>query len=340
MKALDFPNNIQIETTSRCNATCGFCPYPEVSKTQPQGAMDQDLFERLIDEISWHRVQLLQPFLNNDPLMDPQIVPRLELMIRKNPRTRICVTTNGSLLRPPVARALAAMPLETIHISSNGLTPGVYRETMGLDAWAILQNVNILWDELRRRGSKTRLVVTAILMKQNQREVERMRDYWRARGVEFFLNPLNDRAGNITTEKYVQLLPFSNDLAQSQFQETRMTSCASIYSFLGILWNGDTVTCCQDWRRTHMMGNLRSTTIYELWHGVQYRRMRSYSDQGRLDELPLCSDCGSQRFSVDAGALRDMLARQNGNPDDWASLEFLESLKGDDSVVKQNLVRT
>ena len=30
MQALDFPNNIQIETTSRCNAKCGFCPYPDV----------------------------------------------------------------------------------------------------------------------------------------------------------------------------------------------------------------------------------------------------------------------------------------------------------------------
>ena len=77
MRPLDFPNSIQLETTSRCNASCSFCPYPETSKTQPSGVMDDDLFRA--SSISSRRpVLLIQPFLNNDPLMDPQIVPRLD----------------------------------------------------------------------------------------------------------------------------------------------------------------------------------------------------------------------------------------------------------------------
>ena len=197
MQALEFPASVQIETTSWCNASCNFCPYPETSKTEPQGVMDEDLFQSIVEQVSHYPVQMIQPFLNNDPLMDKRIVPRLEAIIRKNPRALIRLTTNGALLKPEMARALAAMPLETIHISSNGLTEETYRQTMGIDGYRVLRNVNYLWDELRRRGSKTRLVVTAILLAANRDEVRHMHDYWRARGVTFYLNPLNNRAGTL-----------------------------------------------------------------------------------------------------------------------------------------------
>ena len=131
--------------------------------------MEQALFEKIVDEIASYDVSLIQPFLNNDPLMDRNILPRLRLLIRKNPAARVMITTNGYLLRPELARELAVIGLETIHISSNGLTADVYRETMGLDGYTVLKNVNTLWDEIRRAGSSTRLVVTAVLMKANRR---------------------------------------------------------------------------------------------------------------------------------------------------------------------------
>ena len=229
--------------------------------------MDDDLFNKIVDEISYYPVQLIQPFLNNDPLMDRKIVPRLEQIIRANPTSRVSVTTNGYLLRPEIARALAAMPLDRIHISSNGLTNGVYRQTMGIDGFTVLANVNRLWDEMRRRGSRTQLIVTAILMSGNKREVEHMREYWRARGVTFFLNPLNNRAGNMTPERFSDLLPFDEAANSTQLRSYNMSGCPSLYAWMGILWTGDMVRCCMDWRRAKVLGNARDDTLSNIWHG-------------------------------------------------------------------------
>lgn len=303
MRALNFPNNIQIETTSRCNAKCEFCPYPQTSLTQPNGVMSQDLFEKIVDEISYYPVHMIQPFLNNDPLMDKQIVPRLELILRKNPQAQVNVTTNAFLMRPEVARALAAMPLHTIHISSNGLTPATYRQTMGIDGFAVLRNVNYLWDEIRRRGSRIRLIVTAVLMSTNKHEVEDMREYWLARGVTFYLNPLNNRAGNMSAETFARLLPFDDEVNRSQLHHVNMSGCPALMAYLGILWNGDLITCCMDWRRSHVMGNAAEDTLQRLWHGQAYRKIRHLSDTGRLDEDPLCRRCGEDRFQINAESL-------------------------------------
>jgi MoaA/NifB/PqqE/SkfB family radical SAM enzyme len=333
MQPLDFPNNIQIETTSRCNAHCSFCPYPATSKEQPQGNMDDDLFESVIEQISHHPIDLLQPFLNNDPLMDGKIVSRLELMIRMNPGVRVSVTTNGLLLKPEIARALAAMPLHTIHISSNGLTAATYRETMGIDGYAVLKNVNDLWNEMRRRGSKTRLVVTAILMRANREEVFHLRDYWRSRGVTVYLNPLNDRAGNIAEDRFLGMLPLSDEANRAHLHRYSMSGCPAPFSFMAVLWNGDLVTCCMDWRRAQVMGNAREAPLYDLWHGWRYRAMRRLSDEGRLDAMPLCRNCGENRFRIDPQALRSLHARQRAerSPASRASdediLRMLESCR-------------
>jgi MoaA/NifB/PqqE/SkfB family radical SAM enzyme len=344
MKQLDFPNNIQIETTSRCNAKCEFCPYPATSLTQPQGAMDDDLFESIVEQISYHPVHLIQPFLNNDPLMDRRILQRLELIVRKNPKARVMVTTNGFLLRDEIARGLVELNLDTIHISSNGLTPEVYRETMGIDAFTVIRNVNNLWDRIRKANSATKLVVTAILLKANKHEITHMRDYWTSRGVTFYLNPLNNRAGNISEQTFYQLLPFSKKANDSQLFSYNMSGCPALYSYMGILWNGDLITCCMDWRRSNVLGNAREDSLYNLWHGGHYRKFRDLSDAGRLDEMDLCRQCGDNRYSIDTGALRDLIEHQTGEPTaarDAEVLCMLEKLRQEEpDSIKLGLLRS
>jgi MoaA/NifB/PqqE/SkfB family radical SAM enzyme len=340
VRALDFPASIQLETTSLCNARCTFCPYPETSQTEPAGTMDDDLFESIVDQLAEQPVHVIQPFLNNDPLMDRKILPRLERLIQRNPRARVSITTNGTLLREDVARGLAELPLEKIHVSSHALTPQVYREIMAIDAYTVLRNVNVLWDHLRRRRSRTELIVTCVLVGTNRREVEHMQEYWRSRGITFYLNPLNDRAGNIPETKFIRLLPLSEKASRSQLGRHAMPGCPVLYAHMGILWNGDLITCCMDWRRARVLGNAREDSLYNLWHGAGYGYLREMSDAGRLGEVPLCRECGENKFSVDTAALRDLLAHQG--PDaatDLQVVEMLEKMAREPGTIQLALLR-
>jgi MoaA/NifB/PqqE/SkfB family radical SAM enzyme len=272
--------------------------------------MDDALFESIIEQLSAHDVHLIQPFLNNDPLTDKKIVPRLRAIIAKNPRARVMITTNGALLRDSIVDALVELDLHAIHISSNALTAEVYRRTMGIDGYAVIRNVNHLWSRLQRARARTRLTVTAILLESNKREIAHMSAYWRSRGIGFYLNPLNDRAGNLSGEQFDRLLPFSDSANRTQLRSVNMSGCPSLYSFMGIHWNGDVIACCNDWRRARVMGSAREQDLHAIWHGEAYRAIRHLSDTGRLNEAPLCGDCGEKRFSVDTGALRNFLERQ------------------------------
>jgi MoaA/NifB/PqqE/SkfB family radical SAM enzyme len=320
MRPLDFPNNVQIQTTAFCNASCGFCPYPETSRTLSMGVMEEDLFRSIIDQLAGRQILLLQPFLMNEPLMDKRIVPRLAYMKAKVPGARINITTNGVLLRPALVKELVRLDLDSIHVSSNGLTSETYLATMGIDGAEVLANVNNLADELRSAGARTRLIVTALLLKQNREEVFLAREYWRRRGVEFFLNPLNDRAGNIDRHEFEGMLPFDDDVNRAQLLRYNMSGCPALYAFLGILYNGDLVTCCMDWRRSLILGNAREHSLYELWHGQPYSVIRALSDSGRLAERELCRKCGENRFSIDQESLENLLMRE-GEPAAGTPLE-------------------
>jgi len=344
LKPLDFPNNVQIQTTAFCNAACSFCPYPEISRELPMGVMDEDLFRSIVNQLSGRPILLLQPFLMNDPLMDKNIVSRLAYMKSRVAGARINITTNGALLKLPLAKELARLDIDSIHISSNGLLPRTYRATMGIDGAAVLANVNHLADELRRSGARTRLIVTAILMKENREEVLLAQDYWRSRGVAFFLNPLNDRAGNIDRGEFEDMLPFDAEANRSQLLHYDMSGCPALYSFLGILYNGDLVTCCMDWRRSMVMGNARTKSLSELWHDRPYRTIREWSDTGRLGVRELCRKCGENRFSIDSESLIDLLERGEADHQSRAAhLKLARRLRRmhteEPDVVKMSLIR-
>ena len=109
---------------------------------------------------------------------------------------------------------------------------------------------------------------------------------------------------------------------------------------MGILWNGDLITCCMDWTRARVMGNARENSLYELWHNPRYQGMRRLSDDGRLDEEPLCRDCGENRFSIDSGVLRDVLIRQ-GATDELAVMDAIETRRRENpDLIQLGLLRS
>ena len=268
------------------------------------GTMDDDLFHAIVDQLAGRHVLLLQPFLMNEPLMDKQIVPRLAYMKAKVPGARINITTNGVLLRPALVAELARLDLDSIHVSSNGLASDTYRATMGIDGAEVLANVNHLADALRAAGARTRLIVTALLLKRNREEVFRARDYWRSRGIEFFLNPLNDRAGNIARDRFEHMLPFDEDVNRAQLLRYDMSGCPALYCVpRHPVQRGS----------RHVLHGLAAVARArqrareeppELWHAGRTAPSGRSSDTGRLAERELCRKCGREPLQHRSGEPR------------------------------------
>ncbi len=66
-----------------------------------------------------------------------------------------------------------------------------------------------------------------------------------------------------------------------------------------ILFNGDVVLCCMDWRREVILGNLHQQTIREIWNGEAYNNVRQIirgSKKGPSD-FP-CYKCEDAKIDI------------------------------------------
>lgn len=279
-----YPEKIMIQTTSRCNAACAFCPYPALSRFQPGGRMSDRLFMKIVEDAALNadRVDTIMPFLMNEPLLDPDLVRKIRFIKRTVPRTGVHLLTNGSLLDEATGGALIDSPIDWVGISFFSISPKHYRESMGLPFERVLKRVErFVRKALARRGAGFVMITFFKWDGIDDRIAREALEYWRALGVTRLVCHESgiSRAGNVS--------------GIDAPEKKNMNRCDSIWTerMLHVLWNGDVVPCCMDWRRRHVLGNLNRQSVRETWNAAPYREFRRVLRGLAPIESAICSRC-------------------------------------------------
>jgi MoaA/NifB/PqqE/SkfB family radical SAM enzyme len=114
---------LQIEPTTRCNFTCGFC----CGRSMTQSDLDYERFERTLAQFPGLRHVELQG--EGEPLLHPRFFDMLEAL-----RSRgivMSMITNGSLLTAEAVEQLVAGGVEKISISIESADPERFRQIRG-----------------------------------------------------------------------------------------------------------------------------------------------------------------------------------------------------------------
>lgn len=98
---------VQIETINRCNGECPFCPVNIKEDTRKLARMTDDLFKKIIDELSHIEYRgRIGLFSNNEPLIDDKLEERAEYTKKMCPYAEVYIFTNGKLLNVDRLRKL------------------------------------------------------------------------------------------------------------------------------------------------------------------------------------------------------------------------------------------
>lgn len=91
--------SVEIETMNRCNGDCGFCPVNRRQDPRPLKKMTEDLFRKIIDELSSLDFRGgVSLFSNNEPFLDTRIFEFAEYAKEKLPSAHRAISSNGILL--------------------------------------------------------------------------------------------------------------------------------------------------------------------------------------------------------------------------------------------------
>lgn len=298
MEYIKFPKYLSIQTTSFCNATCIFCPYPEIENRFPFKIMDMDLYKKIIDECCNYEVEGVILNMNNEPLTDPYLVERINYAKNKLPESCVHFLTNGVSLTEELTDKLLDSKLDWIGISFHGIQRETVERTMGIPFDTTFTRINNFVEKAKKvKDLKEYIMITFLNHKYlDSQEKKEAFNYWERKGIKrisYHESPIS-RAGNVNS------LP-------SPHRDRVIGCCSELTNeMIHILEDGKVNLCCMDWRREVILGDLSKKSIYNIWNGKRKDVWDMIYGKKNMPEDFLCKSC-EEAIVVDENIESDIL---------------------------------
>lgn len=296
---LSFPTMFQIQTNNLCNGSCIMCPISQEKNKKP-GSMSDELFERIIKEISENRTEntFVWLHLQNEPLTDDTIFNKIKLIKKlSNGAIKTGLVTNGTLLTEDKIKEFNRSDVDRICFSIDAFTEESYNKIRkGLNYNTVIKNI----ENLRKSNSKANVFVRFIWQKDNYFELNDFKKYWKNKGITTEIGIVNNRAGAVSNFEDIGLthknIPFQYKFIQNIWLFLT-GGCYYLANSFNILYDGDVIMCCNDYIKKTILGNIQSNSIKEIWNSKRYQSIREAIFNKDFKKIPECHNCSVIRYS-------------------------------------------
>ncbi len=270
------PRFIQLETVTKCNAKCPFCPQNEIVRDPAR--MPESTWRKIVDDSRGWGVTY-RPFLTNEPFVDNRMPAMVRYIKDNDPTARVEFNTNGELVTAKLGRELLEAGVDIMRFSIDGLSRETYEPSrVGIDfdrVMARVQGFLEMWD----KGGYRDTVFTEVRMievPENTHEVRAYREFWEPKCSEVVVTKLYQWPWTGQKPADVVLKP-----------------CLKILDEMFFYSNGNATICCWDVHEKAVIGNVNRQSVQEIWDGYAAQCLRAVLDDGRRDLIHLCSRCNA-----------------------------------------------
>jgi MoaA/NifB/PqqE/SkfB family radical SAM enzyme len=273
------PVRLWIEPTSVCNLACVMCPNKDLDEAQ-KGYMEFSLFRKIIDEAAGFvfDIHLLH---RGESLLHPEFFDMVSYARRAGIVTRF--HTNGTLLDEDKSRRLIASGLDQFAFSFDGYDRQTYeRIRAGADFEKTVGNIIRFLEIKKETGARKPTTVLELI------------DFpglFRGEGKkkrEAFLN----RFRGLPLDK-VKVKNLHNWAGEKGAGRRRggYLPCTFLWQALIIFWDGSVLPCTQDFHGLNPVGNVRGSSLSDIWNGEGMRALRRRVGAGDISGLAACEKC-------------------------------------------------
>jgi len=263
------PDIVQIESTNLCNAKCVFCPRDEMHRRQ--GVMDLALFKKIVDECAELGITHVRVHNYGEPFLDKQLVEKVRYAKDKG-IAEVGMISNGSLITEEIARGMIEAGLDAINISVDASGKEVFESTrLNLDYDTVIGNIRTL-ARLRNASGRTHpKLILSFVRQNNSADEQRFIEEWRQIADKIHITDLHNWAGTLNTKSDVRY------------------PCYRLWQTFTVLWDGRVSLCCADFDGRNVLGDLRTSTIKDIWNAPAYRSVRRQHLESGGPEI--CRSC-------------------------------------------------
>lgn len=273
-----FPLCLDIETTNVCNLDCIMCPrtvYIARGTYGQIGMMDFDMYRRIIDEGAKYKLASVKLQYLGEPLAHPDVARQVKYA-KDAGVLDVMFNTNATLLTEEKAHEILEAGIDAIFFSVDSFYAEKFnRIRIGAKYEQVVGNILRFIDIKNRAGyEKVHTRVSMTVMENDVDELVLFKDYWL---------------------QYVDVVGFGvyHDV-NAEGIETPYNptfTCAQPFQRMFIMWDGVCTPCCVDDHRGYRTGKVQQSSVYDIWHGKAYQRMREAQLTGRYKEIGICRSC-------------------------------------------------
>jgi len=289
---LGFPPVVMIEPTNICNLKCPLCPSGNGTLKRAKGFMDFSLFKKIIDEIKDHAFMVVlwnqgEPFLNKDFLK----------MIKYASENGLFTLTSSNLNIMPNAEDLINSGLDSLIVSLDGTIQDTYNKyRINGELAKVIENTKKIVKARKILKKKNPLIRWQFLvMKHNEHEIDKIKQL----AKELEVDSLELKTVQIYSKDDIQnFLPQNPKYRRYKIKNEDFelkfgikNRCRRIWTNAVINWDGEVAICCFDKDIEHRIGNIKDSTLSEIWKNEKIRKIRNQILTDRKS-IPICRNCG------------------------------------------------
>jgi MoaA/NifB/PqqE/SkfB family radical SAM enzyme len=267
------PEIVQIESTNICNAKCVFCPRDDMHRRQ--GVMSWDLYCKIVDECAALGITHIRVHNYGEPFIDRRLVDKVRYAKQKGIQ-EVGMISNGSLITDAVARGMIDAGLDAINISVDASGKEVFESTrLGLKYDKVIANIERLVRIRAELGRRRPKLILSFVRQNNSADEQAFIEHWRSVADKIHITDLHNWAGTLNRESDVNY------------------PCYRPWLTFTVLWDGRVSLCCADFDGRHILGDLNSSTIKDIWNAEPYlQARRAHLASGGPD---ICRSCDLPR---------------------------------------------
>lgn len=268
--------SIAIEPTNACNLRCTICysQRPTLCKPRKKGFMDWNLYIKIIDELSAMDLSLCLN-LGGESLLHQRFLDMIDYASAKG-RFDIGFNTNGTLLKPDIAKFIVKKGVSRVSISLDGLRAKHESIRVGSNYNVVVNNIMSLIEA--KRSTKALKPFIAVNLTKSSHTQDDILDF-----IKYWI----DIVDGVEIGEYI-----SEDLTVNiDNQHSKGTVCLFPFYYLAILWNGDVTICCHDISGRGVIGNVCENSVMDTWKSRRYKALRMAAAHNVFEPTSICYKC-------------------------------------------------
>jgi len=289
-----FPLYVQIETLAKCNSRCIMCPRSRNAPIRQTLEMTDWIFEKIVDELKYHTDHVRRATLQGygEPLLDIKLASRIarlkEIGIRE-----VFISTNASLLDEEISRTILESGLDQIDFSVDAITKETYEKIRkGINYDMVVNNIQKFIRMRNNIKSKTKVRFRYVIQPENDHEYDDFCVFWKKRIGE----------GDIISGKKIHTfgghveMPDSTEYQLLQ-EKIRYLPCKGVFGSIYIYCDGQVPICGVDVNQDYIAGNLRKSSLEEIWRGelfTEFRKKHLEFGRASYEHCPSCNSWASE----------------------------------------------